>query len=146
MNKKAKNSTISHTHTHCTHTHTHTRTRTHTRTVSHFHTPTPAPTPTPTPTPTPIMEATPGHEQPQSRGAKQSSYPPFITYWKIPPRAPFFSVRCSLDLSFLASSKNSRTIKQIHKSRSTLMDWSRSIFLHPREFALDATECYSSRC
>jgi hypothetical protein len=27
-----------------------------------------------------LMETTPGHEQPQSRGAKQSSYPPFITY------------------------------------------------------------------
>jgi hypothetical protein len=28
------------------------------------------------------MEATPGHEEPQSRGAKQSSYPPFNTYEK----------------------------------------------------------------
>jgi len=27
-----------------------------------------------------LMEATPGHEQPQSRGAKQSIYHPFITY------------------------------------------------------------------
>ena len=27
-----------------------------------------------------LMEATPGHEKPQSRGAKQSSYPPFNTY------------------------------------------------------------------
>ncbi len=52
-----------------------------------------------------LMEATPGHEQPQSRDSKQSSYPPFNTYWKIPPHAlpeRLFSAWSSLDLSFFS--------------------------------------------
>jgi hypothetical protein len=43
------------------------------------------------------VEATLGHEQPQPRGVKQSSNPPFNIYRKNP--------------AFLASSKNSRKIK-----------------------------------
>ncbi len=95
-----------------------------------------------------LMEATLGHEQPQSRGTKQSSYPPFITYWKIPPHTLLFSTWSSLDLSlFLASSKNSRTLKQIHKSRSTLMDWSRSTFLQwQRSLWIVGTRCVNFSC